>query len=461
MQEPCVALQLVRYRIIKHEGEPQGEQLPGTSTGRTTDTDVIQPSHTDDRRSASGPNTKMSRLFSGLLCLVLVAVTCSPTGRITSAFSSSALATSSWLRGWPMVGHDPQRSYDSPFLGPTHPLLLWSRAGFYSLPAITPHGTIVAVTEHGLLALGLLGHHRWRLRAIVDSPPALTPDGTIIINATLALNANGPGSMSVLAVGQNGHLVWQVRRGRLTKLSAPAVDRNGVIYMPYVGPWKAAELDIVSQSGKVLHRVQPGFSFDAVALGRDGTVYATVDDLVHQSFDGLEALRPGGSIRWRHPSSAQDSGPLVSGDGTVYVVDSPDDGSPGWLLAYRPSGDLRWRLRIRDGAATLAERADGTILVAGRFGADTFAAAGKRLWHLRFARPAYRSPSLIVDAAGTAYVGAGDGTVLIVSRQGRVLDRLKVGRNSRYQVPTCVIGPGGRLVVVGADGTLRVYSNRS
>jgi len=105
---------------------------------------------------------------------------------------------------------------------------------------------------------------------------------------------------------------------------------------------------------------------------------------------------------------------------------------------------------------------DGSLLVAGRTRLEAVSPVGKRLWSVRVGRTigSYSRPSLAVDAAGTSYVGASDGKLRIISANGRLVSTLSVGPASTQEVAsvvTSVLGPGGRLIVNGTDGVLRVY----
>jgi outer membrane protein assembly factor BamB len=150
---------------------------------------------------------------------------------------------------------------------------------------------------------------------------------------------------------------------------------------------------------------------------------------------------------------------MAAKDGTIYVSYSQT------LAAFTPSGRLIWKLRWRDGPLALAERSDGMILVAGRNQLGAVNPAGRRLWHVTIGHSAGQFipeyPSLIVDAAGTAYVGSGDGKVRVISAAGKIRARIFAGGPRLASVPAIMLVAGGKLIISGTDSVLSVYQRRS
>jgi len=131
------------------------------------------------------------------------------------------------------------------------------------------------------------------------------------------------------------------------------------------------------------------------------------------------------------------------------------------LVAYSPSGRLLWSLRRREAPLAFAERGDGVVLMAGRTRLSAVSATGKQLWTTRIGKTAgpyypYHHPSLVVDAAGRAYVGSGDGRVRVVTARGHVVASLRAGP-AHHGIPTVLLGPDGKLIISGTDGVLRAY----
>lgn len=234
------------------------------------------------------------------------------------------------------------------------------------------------------------------------------------------------------------------------------MTESGNLYAPFEGPGDVlAGLDLISPGGKARY-IQRGPAFFTAALAPSGTIYAlTYSHVSDTSY--VEALDPTGTILWQHPldvSVEEFPGPrlLVGNDGTLYATDGGD------LLAYDPAGHFLWRFRKPDKALALAERADGVLLIAGQRVLDAVSPQGTRLWHRKIGTGKSLFSSLIVDAAGKAYVGTGDGRLSVFSADGGLLSRVTVGPSSPISSPVSLLGPDGTLIVNGTDGRMRVYS---
>jgi outer membrane protein assembly factor BamB len=151
---------------------------------------------------------------------------------------------------------------------------------------------------------------------------------------------------------------------------------------------------------------------------------------------------------------------LVGTNGTIYVAVSNGLGNAGGELdAFTPDGRLRWRHALT-GGATLAEGGNGNLLVATMTTLSALSPNGAQLWRTALGHPAPEAldlPSLAVDASGTVYAGSPDGIVRAVSTSGTLRWSLNPGA-PRGTAPTCVLAPGGQLLVDTEDGVLRVYS---
>lgn len=392
-------------------------------------------------------------------CRILIALICAlafalPESTALQAAGGHADAVSSWLTGWPMAGHDPQRTNRSPDIGPVHPHVLFTHRGFYAR-LVGPDGTIYggAPPTPGITALDPSGDARWTIHeCCTEYSAALEPDGTLFVAGALVPDpAESGNGTAALAIRPDGSIAWRIDPFGLPKGAEPLVSAGDLLYAPIVGPENGSGseryigLDVLSPQGQVLHHV--GQRFDVPALGDDGTVY-----------DGnpLRAVAADGRIIWRHNLGVS-VGPLVGKGGVIYAGGQT-------LASYASSGRLRWKLRWPDDVLGLAQRADGVMLVAGRTRLAAVSPAGKRLWSVRIGRAvgADENLPLVVDAAGTVYVGTLDGHVRIVSRSGKVISTLRVGPGSTQampRVPIVMLGPGGRLIVTGTDGVLRVYGS--
>jgi outer membrane protein assembly factor BamB len=272
--------------------------------------------------------------------------------------------------------------------------------------------------------------------------------GGLTGSQTLSQPGKGNGTVAI-AVRPDGSVAWTIAPFGVAKGSVALLSEDNLFYAPIHGPHNGTGsepyigLNVVSPQGQVIRHMPQ--TFYTPALGNDGTIY---DE------SPLKAIDPSGRVLWMRRKAAT-VGPLIGRHGTIYV------GEGTALAAYTPSGRLRWRLRWRDNTLALAERADGDLLVAGRTRLATVRPDGRRLWSVRIRKSAGRNVdrSLIVDAAGTSYVGTDDGKLRIISRNGRPVTTLSVGPNNQAAAiaPRSILGPDGRLLVNGIDGVLRVY----
>jgi outer membrane protein assembly factor BamB len=163
---------------------------------------------------------------------------------------------------------------------------------------------------------------------------------------------------------------------------------------------------------KVKRRVGPEGSrcdVDGIAVGPDGSIYAAAD--------GLYALRPDGTQRWKFSPGTTHcaSAPAVADDGTVYVGCQDDA-----LYAVGQDGLPRWTLRTGDDVdSSPAIGSDGTIYV----GSDdrklwAIGADGKQHFAVITGGAVHASPALGAD--GTIYVGSFDGQLYAVAPTGAV-----------------------------------------
>ncbi len=360
--------------------------------------------------------------------------------------------------------------------------MIFSSETDFSNPLIGPDGSLYGWSYNartrvaGLTALTATGSQRWTvpLSQTEGGPPTLTPQRLMLANGR-----DASGQAIIALTMDNGRRSWTVRSLPWTtgihgvpnsKAFAPLVTAAGLLYMPFVGPDFNGQgdnqgLEVVSPSGAPLRVLQPGVSAN-VAMARDGTVY----ELGGRCCTGpgsLTALTPKGVRRWTRTLGFAFGSALLAGmRGILYVSDSTGigPGHPGEVGAYAPSSRRRWRLHTTDGEAVLAERADGTVLVATATSLSAVSPQGKRMWRRTLGRltPAEAAaptlPSLAVDVAGRVYVGSNDGMVRAIGSDGALLWTVSVGGPGPSSgSPSLALGPDGRLVVAGTDGHLRVY----
>lgn len=392
----------------------------------------------------------MRQMFQAVCAVVFCGI-----GLISNApfvTAASPRAAPDWLTGWPMNGHDPQRTNRSPATGPLQPNLIFQRTGV-TVRCIDPDGNLYGSISDGTAtqlqeaAFSPTGGVLWSHPARVEGQiVGLGPTG--IVFQIDNMRASG--------YSAQGKRLWKTRTLGLLKGESPLVTDTNQLVAPIVGPEDDSArigVNIVSGAGNVL-QLLPG-EWRSPALAPSGTIY-----LFTQSSTVLQALSPTGALLWQRdvggtPDALLD--PLVGQDGTVYV------GNGTHLVAVGADGQIRWSAEKPDEVLALAERADGSILSAGTDSLDAFSPDGTRLWSVPIGTssdqlPAYR-PSLIVDDAGTAYVGSGDGIVRVVSADGKLVGQT-LGSGQHFDfAPQILLGPDGRLIVNGADGVLQVYGS--
>lgn len=378
--------------------------------------------------------------------------------RATNDYSHS-LPAATWLRGWPMVGHDAQRTNRSPDRGPLRPHLIWTRKDIESSPAVDADGRIVGWASASLLALDRTGHKRWGFTAWEGDggPPALGPSGHVGV-LSLPVNVVDPNRSNVVVLTENGTPLWQRGHRGFSKGAAPLWTSNGDLAVPLVGP---AVLD--HPYGGLLLMAPPrltsvtllaGSSVEAVAQAPNGTLYVAVAN-TSTGTTRIMALNPSGRRLWAISDPEQSfifPQLMVGRDASVYVAGG------GAVIAYSPSGKRRWQNTKSDGARTLAERANGIVLVAGTHWLDAYAASGRHLWRVGVGTSSTWSPAMAIDATGRVYVASDDGQLVVISNEGKVVGRLAVGPKIRLpSAPSVAIGPYQELIVVGPQGALRMY----
>ena len=182
-------------------------------------------------------NRTMTRLSRVVIALVLCSLALLPGG--TSQAASAGASRSTWLRGWLMPGHDPQRTSRSDAVGPAHPHLLFDRPSI-SIEAVGPDGAMVGSGQAGSQSL------------VVD----LSPNGQLLWSTAIGYSpAQYPAAWPSLATDAAGKA--------------------------YVGSGDG-RVRVVSATGQLLARVYAGGyrhgSTPSLLLGPDGRLIVTGTD---------------------------------------------------------------------------------------------------------------------------------------------------------------------------------------
>lgn len=228
-----------------------------------------------------------------------------------------------------------------------------------SSPAIGPDGTIYVAGGRNVHAVDPRGEIRWTYETAAMnfflSSPAVASDGTIYV---------GGNDHFLHAINRDGSPRWTFQTGNLIRAPA-SIGADGTIYVPSQdGRLYAVGPDGSERWSVVVRRPPEGFEGSRVSvqsppsIGPDGAIYVLGD--------GLFAINPGGSIRWRFHTgtSGYRTTPILGADGNVYLGSGPTvtalDARGKLLWDYQPGGGaVVSDVRVRSSPAI---GVDGTII---------------------------------------------------------------------------------------------------
>jgi outer membrane protein assembly factor BamB len=349
----------------------------------------------------------------------------------------------------PMFHVDNQHSGRSRFRAPTalpHEVMHVATGGVvYSAPAIGDEGLIVFGShDKSIYAANTDGTIRWRkpTQDLVWCSPALGPGGVVYAGSDddhlYALDA------------RDGSLRWQFTAGpcRTAVGSGPEAARcdvdgvtvanDGTVY------FSADGLYALKPEGTLKWKFSPGptHCHAAPAVGPDGTVYVGCHD------DALYALDPAtGLKKWEYRTADDiDSSPAVAPDGTVYV--GSDDRK---VYAFSATGALKFAVTTGGAVrSSPAIGADGTVYV-GSFDASLYAIRpnGIVAWTFRTADRILSSP--LVDAAGLVLIGSEDDRLYALTPDGKLAWSVLLDGDVDA---TPALGPDGTIYIGSDDRAL-------
>jgi outer membrane protein assembly factor BamB len=236
---------------------------------------------------------------------------------------------------------------------------------------------------------------------LINSSPALAPDGTIYL-------AKSPQGLCAItnSISAASNKWTFPTLGYLYR--TPAIGNDGTIYFGSdYSPFYAINLD---GSQKWAFPASSGAS--SPAIGFDGTIYFAADGKLY-------ALSPSGSNRWTCPILGNNqSSPIIGADGTIYI----GNGVGATLFAINPDGTLKWSFPFQGNNSTADSGAfgsDGTIYVGGR-SLYAFTPSGSNLWAAAASNLVlFSSPSVGND--GTIYVvDYPTKSIYLVTRTGEI-----------------------------------------
>lgn len=264
-------------------------------------------------------------------------------------------------------------------------------------PAIGADGTIFAPSGDGdLHAIDQAGVEKWHVqisarRAFVNSSPVIAEDGTVYIGCSsafakvsaidgytgqvkwtfpvlglvrsLALGADGTvyfGSQNddtLFALNPNGTVRWRKDfgtdlNGQALGIAPPMIGDDGTVYAEDTNGTVYA-----FDGGSGSLRWSASIASDSwLALGMDGTVYATTTDAFFFYTTAIDGQT--GATKWSHQGARNNTGglgipPVVASDGTIYASGAlgtealnPSTGGTLWtqsigtVAALAPNGNL-------------------------------------------------------------------------------------------------------------------------
>ena len=263
-------------------------------------------------------------------------------------------------------------------------------------PAIGHDGTIYFSGLAGMVyAVNPDGTEKWVTDITVgmtEAAPAIAPDGSIVITTSMGeLQALNPADGSVIwnktSFGYSGH-------------SSPAIDANGIIFLPFDG-----NLSAISKDGSVIWEFEGGGGYSSPAIGADGTIYIGSTDSY------LYATNPDGTLKWKFKTGDDIYGsPVIGYDGVIFIYSVE-----GILYAVNPDGTEKWQFNkfyplFSILNITPVVGADSTIYVGGNAEEFPFKARfyalntdGTVKWELTLDEPIYSLPTITSD--GLVLVG--------------------------------------------------------
>ena len=327
---------------------------------------------------------------------------------------------------WPTKYQNNNRTSLSPYSGPAEePIIKWTLGGpgnviqpAYS-PVIGPDGTIYAAgfnTTDPLnltrlfLAMNPDGTVKWNIDNDFDFRMAASIDSSGIIYVA--------GYKNLHAIYPNGTVKWSVAPGP-DELNTPAIGKDGTIYVTaaayYSGvyayypdgteKWRIAPLGqyyllsrhcpAIGPDGtiygcgrtsipgpdyhSVIRAIYPDgtekwnftildpqlYSFVALAIGSDGTIYGAVNDR-QLTNSTLYVINPDGTVNWSFKfkplyAVSASSSLAIGPDGTIYLGTVKSDWSEGRFYAINPDGTEKWNKTELTDAITVDST--GTIYV--------------------------------------------------------------------------------------------------
>lgn len=346
--------------------------------------------------------------------------------------------------GQAMFRMNPKHQGRSPYRLPTgRPAITWAyqtRGRVTSTPALLSTGALVVGSHDGRIHLvGPTGDSQFIAATgdLVFGSPAVTAEGLVLIGSD-------DDHLYAFDVKEKRE-AWRFRVGRCPTRTGvgPQASRCDVEAGPTIGPDGTIYL-----GGDGLYALRPdgtlkwrfatgGHVASSPALMADGTVVAGCQDNL------IYAVSPNGVKRWDFRAGDDvDSSPAVADDGTIYV--GADDQK---LYALSPEGSLKWAFTAGgDLRASPAIAPDGIIYVGG-FDGLLYAIRPDGTLNWTFRTGDRILSSVLVDGGGALAFGSQDDRLYALEPDGRVRWTVELGGDVDSSP---ILGPDG-TVYVGAD----------
>jgi hypothetical protein len=370
-----------------------------------------------------------------------------------------------------MVGHDPQHTGQSEYLGAQRNALKWTAdTGGYILssPAVDSRGTAYVVSGNNrVVAVPPDGSIGWTASiggygGVYDRfGAAVGPDGTVYVS--LLYRDEGGMKPTLLALYPDGNERWRWQPECTTDVTGPpTVDHSGSIYLA-----TGCGLFALSSDGRETWTAGAPLGNRAPTVAQDGTLYLAGGLYTSACLWAMESGT--GAPRWQACWTSPVDGYVIVGDetvvdasGTIVVPGSYYDS--GWVSqvrAFLPTGDPKWTFTDRSGGFVNSVSAadDGTIYAAGLAVLYAIGPDGSENWRFSPGGSLQNKPAIGAD--GTLYLvsaryeaGGYRKTLHAVGKDGAEKWQLELGTEGfGYHYPEASIGPDG-TVLIGFTGTL-------
>jgi len=232
----------------------------------------------------------------------------------------------------------------------------------------------------------------------------------------LAHDISHSGRSNYSTINTTNIIKWKFPTSGTVWGSSPVIDNSGIIYFADEG------LYAVYPNGTLKWKYGSFNCETTPAINWDGTIYVGTS---HGSANGIYAINSNGTFKWRYITGNNvESSPVIGTDGTIYCGDSN-----GYINALYPNGTLKWRYRT--GLDIYSSPAIGTdgIVYCGSHDHKLYAINpnnGTVKWNFNTGNWVHGSPTIGIE--GTVYIGSDDGFLYALNPEnGSMIWKTNVG----------------------------------